>query len=182
MSTSSEGTQNNPVNPEPTPVIIKIVIEGDPTQGTGGSNVTISSGSAFAITTGDIWEISKSTFTGRITEVQIQDDKFPVLPGNGQPSSVTIHFGPDIQLTFGEEGPLTLVNTVDDFLNIESNQVPFNITELGREGKWLESAAGFSQPPTRVVVMSGQSPVPRGDQPLESPDVVLQVTFTNFPP
>lgn len=186
MSTSAKATQNlpNPVRPQPTPVIIKIDDRGGGSaQGEETPNVTFYSPMTFTDTTGDTWEVAQSTLRGRIVEVTIYDGiNFPVdilvTPSDTEPTSVTINFGEETLIVMGEEGAL---DTTDVLIDVESRQVPFNITAPGLESGWNLSQAFFKGKPTEVVVMQGQRVI--STYAVKHPDnVTISPTFHRFPP
>jgi hypothetical protein len=184
MSTSAESTQTQnallPVEPQPTPVIIKIGSEGGAVApGDDASSVSIFSPMPFSDSTGETWEEAVSTYTGRIAWVSIWDrHKTPVdihVPQSEEPASLTIHFGENTQIVLGEEGPL---GTKDIHLDIESGQSPFTIERPGTGAGWTTSVGSFLGRATRVVVMQGQTVL--RDVSLEFPDVIIYPTFDRF--
>jgi hypothetical protein len=182
MSTSADATQNlpNPVRPQPTPVIIKA---GAEEVGTNGKIIEISSPMPFTDNGSETWEVSESTLTGRLDEVTVWDNGigFDILvtPSASEPTSVIIHCGEKIQIVIGEKGPL---DTQDVHLSIESNQVPFQVIEELVGIGWTDSQAkNFSDFPTRVVVMQGQSVVKNGDYEVKHPSTVnISPNFRRF--
>lgn len=190
MSTSAEATRNqlhlHPVEPQPTPVIIKLYEEGespDAASAEVGTNATIFSPMVFTDSTGETWEVSESTYIGRIREVSVWEDNVVydiLVPLNERElTSIQIQFGPETQVVLREEGDLQTDNI---HLFIESEEVPFNIDDgAPRVGEWNQSSAKFTPRPTRIIVQQGQVVLPDGDRELHGSRIFIYPDFNRIP-